>query len=132
MLGLFFKKEHFLAQFLNVGAQVAPYVTSRGWLAVSQPAQRVRYREIWPSARCVPRCAPACAYHAAFQSSFAARFANGHVVHLAGPWRTTGSWWSREARFAYDSFDIQTSDGTVSRLRLDYIHKTWHIDAVYD
>ncbi len=58
--------------------------------------------------------------------------ANGHVVHLAGPWRTTGSWWSREGRFAYDSFDIQTSDGTVSRLRLDYIHKTWHIDAVYD
>ncbi len=58
--------------------------------------------------------------------------ANGHVVHLAGPWRTTGSWWSREGRFAYDSFDIQTSDGTVSRLRLDYIQKTWHIDAIYD
>ncbi len=41
-------------------------------------------------------------------------------------------WWSREGRFADDSFDIQTSDGTVSRLWRDYIHKTWHIDAVYD
>jgi protein ImuB len=65
-------------------------------------------------------------------ASVRSAIANGHVVEVAGPWRTTGSWWSREGRFAYDSFDIQTSDGTVCRLRLDYIHKTWHIDAVYD
>jgi protein ImuB len=58
--------------------------------------------------------------------------ANGRVVQLAGPWRTTGSWWSREERFAYDSFDIQTSDGTVARLRLDHMRKLWQIDGVYD
>ena len=58
--------------------------------------------------------------------------ANGEVVRLAGPWRTTGGWWSREQRFAYDSFDVQTGDGVVARLRFDHIRKVWHIDAVYD
>ena len=47
-------------------------------------------------------------------------------------WRTTGGWWSRDERFAYDCFDIETSDGTVARLRFDHLRKTWHIDAVYD
>jgi protein ImuB len=58
--------------------------------------------------------------------------ANGRVVRLAGPWRTTGGWWAPEERFAYDCFDVQTSDGTVSRLRLDRVKKIWQIDAVYD
>ncbi len=58
--------------------------------------------------------------------------ANGQVLRAAGPWRTTGGWWSQEGRFAYDSFDILTSDGTVARLRYDHVHKTWQIDAVYD
>ena len=58
--------------------------------------------------------------------------ANGEVLCLAGPWRTTGGWWSREERFAYDSFDVQTGDGVVARLRFDYVRKAWHIDAVYD
>ncbi|UCE87681.1 MAG: hypothetical protein JSU66_08235, partial [Deltaproteobacteria bacterium] len=58
--------------------------------------------------------------------------ANGRVVKLAGPWRTTGRWWSAEERFAFDYFDVETSDGTLVRLRLDRIGRCWHIDAVYD
>jgi protein ImuB len=58
--------------------------------------------------------------------------ANGRAVRIAGPWRTTGAWWSRARRFAYDHFDVQTEDGLVIRLRLDLIHSRWHIDAVYD
>jgi len=58
--------------------------------------------------------------------------ANGRVTRLAGPWRTTGGWWTPEERFAYDTFDIQTSDGTVSRLRFDRVQRVWQIDAVYD
>jgi protein ImuB len=58
--------------------------------------------------------------------------ANGRVVQVAGPWRTTGSWWSPEDHFAYDSFDVQTTDGTVARLRFDHLRKRWQIDAVYD
>ena len=57
---------------------------------------------------------------------------NGRVVRVAGPWRTTGHWWSPEQRFAFDSFDVQTSDGGVARLRLDHMRRCWQIDAVYD
>jgi len=58
--------------------------------------------------------------------------ANGSVVQLAGPWRTTGGWWSPESRYAYDYFDVQTSDGTLARLRFDHVARRWHFDAVYD
>ena len=58
--------------------------------------------------------------------------ANGSVADAAGPWRTTGAWWSEEERFAFDHFDVWTSDGTVCRLRLDRVERRWEIDAVYD
>jgi protein ImuB len=58
--------------------------------------------------------------------------ARGRVVQLAGPWRTTGRWWSRAERFAFDHFDVQTSDGTIARLRFDHLTRCWAFDAVYD
>jgi protein ImuB len=58
--------------------------------------------------------------------------ANGRVVNAAGPWRTTGKWWSEEGRFALDHFDVQVSDGTILRLCFDWIHRNWQIDAIYD
>jgi len=58
--------------------------------------------------------------------------ANGDVLHCAGPWRHTGGWWSEQDRFAFDCFDVATSDGLVVRLRHDRLRDAWHIDAVYD
>lgn len=58
--------------------------------------------------------------------------ANGRVVRVSGPWRTTGGWWSRSGRFAFDHFDVLTSDGIVSRLRFDHVARAWQVDAVYD
>jgi protein ImuB len=58
--------------------------------------------------------------------------ANGDVVHVAGPWRTTGGWWTAEQRFAYDHFDVQIEDGTMARLRFDHVRKRWELDAIYD
>ena len=58
--------------------------------------------------------------------------ANGDVVHCAGPWRTTGGWWSETSRFAFDCFDVATSDGLLIRLRHDRLRDLWHVDAVYD
>lgn len=57
--------------------------------------------------------------------------ANGRVVRAAGPWRTSGAWWS-EQRFAYDHFDVETEDGLVTRLRFDHLAGRWEIDGVYD
>jgi len=58
--------------------------------------------------------------------------ANGRVIQVAGPWRNTGSWWSEKQHYAYDSFDVQTHDGAVTRLRFDHLRNAWHIDAIYD
>jgi protein ImuB len=58
--------------------------------------------------------------------------ANGPIVGLAGPWRTTGGWWSPERRFAFDSFDAHTGDGNVIRLRFDLMRGIWQVDAIYD
>ena len=57
--------------------------------------------------------------------------ANGRVVRAAGPWRTSGAWWSEE-RFAYDHFDVETEDGLVTRLRFDALARRWEIDGIYD
>jgi protein ImuB len=64
--------------------------------------------------------------------SIRSALSNGDVVRCAGPWRTTGGWWSQEGRFAFDHFDVQTSDGTVARLRFDHRRRCWQIDALYD
>jgi protein ImuB len=58
--------------------------------------------------------------------------AQGDVVTVAGPWRTTGYWWSEEERFALDHFDLQISDGSVIRLCYDWVKRTWQIDGIYD
>jgi hypothetical protein len=56
----------------------------------------------------------------------------GEILKVAGPWRTTGHWWSEPAHFAVDHFDVQMSDGTVLRLCFDWMGKRWHIDGLYD
>jgi len=56
----------------------------------------------------------------------------GRVTNVAGPWRTTGRWWSEEERFALDHFDVQVSDGTILRLCFDWLRRDWQIDAIYD
>ena len=58
--------------------------------------------------------------------------ASGEIVRVAGPWRTTGRWWSEKNRFALDYFDVQVVNGTVLRLRFDWIRRTWQVDALYD
>jgi protein ImuB len=58
--------------------------------------------------------------------------AHGEVVHCAGPWRASGGWWAAERRFAFDSFDVATSDGLLVRLRYDRTRRSWEIDALYD
>jgi hypothetical protein len=81
--------------------------------------------------------------------------ARGEVLSAAGPWRTSGGWWSPESpsdnpsgnpsdnpsgnpsdnpagRFAVDHYDVQISDGSVARLRHDRLRHTWSVDALYD
>jgi protein ImuB len=56
----------------------------------------------------------------------------GAILRSAGPWRTTGGWWSESAHFAVDHYDIQMADGAVLRLCFDWKQKQWQVDGVYD
>jgi len=56
----------------------------------------------------------------------------GRILDSAGPWRTTGHWWSRSSHFAMDHYDVQMSDGNVLRLCFDWRTKKWLIDGLYD
>lgn len=58
--------------------------------------------------------------------------AQGRLVAVAGPWRSTGHWWSESAHFAIDHYDAQTSDGILCRLGFDWKKKRWQIDGIYD
>lgn len=70
--------------------------------------------------------------HQGCPSRIRSAVASGEVLNIAGPWRTTGRWWSEEGRFALDHFDVQVSDGTVLRLGFDWIRRNWQVDAIYD
>lgn len=65
-------------------------------------------------------------------TSIRSAITRGDVLVASGPWRTTGSWWSREERFAFDHFDVQVSDGCVVRLCFDWVNRLWQIDGIYD
>ena len=56
----------------------------------------------------------------------------GEIVTAAGPWRTTGHWWSKVSHFAVDHYDVQLADGTVLRLAFDWKRKCWQVDGLYD
>ncbi len=66
---------------------------------------------------------------------------HGHVVRLAGPWRTTGDWW-RDDCWARDEWDVAVesrTDSTVSRslLVLYRIYRelrngSWFVEGMYD
>lgn len=56
----------------------------------------------------------------------------GEILRAAGPWRTTGHWWSRSTHFAFDHYDVHVGDGAVLRLRFDWRAKQWQVDGVYD
>jgi protein ImuB len=79
-----------------------------------------------------PPVAAAVEIQAALPSHIRSAITSGNVVNASGPWRTTGRWWSERERFALDHYDVQVEDGTLLRLRFDWIQKIWQIDALYD
>ncbi|MCU0292087.1 MAG: DNA polymerase Y family protein [Thermoanaerobaculaceae bacterium] len=55
----------------------------------------------------------------------------GTVVAWAGPYRTTGDWWT-ERPFSRDDYDVAITDGSLLRLCHDRLARAWFVDGVYD
>jgi protein ImuB len=51
------------------------------------------------------------------------------VVERAGPWRTSGDWWTRDP-WSRDEWDIALSDGALYRLYC--APQGWFVEGSYD
>lgn len=54
---------------------------------------------------------------------------SGRIVAGAGPWRSSGEWWSKRP-WLQDEWDVELADGTLCRLAND--GSTWHLAGIYD
>jgi len=59
----------------------------------------------------------------------AAEGIRGKVLDMAGPWRTSGDWWTSDP-WSRDEWDIALSDGAVYRLYCE--PKGWFVEGSYD
>jgi protein ImuB len=73
------------------------------------------------------------------------REVRGHVIALAGPWRTSGEWWAEE-KWMRDEWDVmlaphpvkssaltRATEGTaVYRIYRDLKSGEWFVDGAYD
>lgn len=60
-----------------------------------------------------------------------ARGVRGGVRSAAGPWRTTGEWWT-VTEWARDEWDVGLDDGALYRLYRDHRTNDWYIEGAYD
>ena len=58
--------------------------------------------------------------------------AGGTVALSAGPWRTSGEWWSADTAWDHDEWDVALPGGVVCRLFRDRRQDRWYIEGVYD
>jgi protein ImuB len=55
----------------------------------------------------------------------------GRIINRAGPWRTSGHWWTEAGRWSRDEWDLELPTGVV-RLSLDRRTGRWEIEGVFD
>ena len=56
----------------------------------------------------------------------------GVVVQAAGPWRSSGDWWTGRTPWDHDEWDVELSDGVICRLYCERESGTWFVDGVMD
>lgn len=55
----------------------------------------------------------------------------GRVVHVAGPWRLRGEWWTADP-YVREYYDFELSDGGLYRIYRDARTNKWLADGIYD
>jgi protein ImuB len=85
----------------------------------------------------------ACLFHLAFrafrpplaakvQADFlSAPGIRGKIARQAGPWRTSGDWWTADP-WSRDEWDIELADGALYRIYCDAQTGRWFIEGSYD
>jgi len=55
----------------------------------------------------------------------------GSIVACAGPWRTSGDWWTSDV-WSHQEWDVEIQSVGVSRIYQSYIQGQWFIEGNYD
>jgi protein ImuB len=55
----------------------------------------------------------------------------GAVLEAAGPWRTSGEWWTA-TRWSRDEWDVGLDNGALYRIYRELESSRWFVDALYD
>lgn len=106
--------------------RVAPALRPRSSkLVVTAPATKVAFRVFRPPlpAQVHPKDGP--------PQHVKAGTVRGKVLNCAGPWRTSGDWWTTNP-WARDDFDLALSDGALYRLYKEIFSGVWYLDGRYD
>jgi protein ImuB len=98
----------------------APLLSRLGNIAIHSRAVALAFRAFRPPL--------AAKVQAGFLSAPGIR---GQIVQQAGPWRTSGDWWTTGA-WARDEWDIELSDGALYRIWCDAQTGRWFIEGSYD
>ncbi|MGH9339198.1 MAG: hypothetical protein ACRD1R_06335 [Acidobacteriota bacterium] len=53
------------------------------------------------------------------------------IVSCAGPWRSSGDWWSGEP-WSRDEWDVELADGSIYRIYWDRKLEGWFLEGIYD
>ena len=61
------------------------------------------------------------------------RLTGGKVVHRAGPWRTSGQWWTADRdTWDRDEWDVGVDSGVIYRIARDRATDCWEVEGVVD
>jgi protein ImuB len=103
-----------IASFLDAPSPLSPWSTATLAIRVFRPPLAV---DVFPAAG-PPR-------------RIASSTIRGQVLDCAGPWRTSGDWWT-ENPWARDDFDLALSDGALYRVYREAFSGRWFLHGRYD
>lgn len=93
--------------------------------SVKRPSSRLAFRMFRPA---LPASVP---LHSGQPVEISARQVRGRIDACAGPWRTSGDWWTPQA-WARDDWDIALSDGALYRVYQVQSTGRWFVEGRYD
>ncbi len=57
---------------------------------------------------------------------------SGAIVDAAGPWRTSGEWWTPDQQWSRNEWDVALKSGAVCRVYQDRTTQRWFFEGFYD
>jgi protein ImuB len=63
--------------------------------------------------------------------SVVAQGVKGKVIQSAGPWKTSGEWWTPTS-WVYEEWDVALDDGALYRIYRESQNHEWYVHGIYD